>query len=170
MTSLAIESVKYTDTVRTPQLKRDTRYAMKEWLEVVKGVSKKFRISAVTFEGASWNGVGMWLKDGELPMLKASDGLKYYFRKGDEQIVAHVQDRCLFLNNLRVTFSKLAEGEEVDASILDEAMEVNEVHPMDDEELTDALIGMQVPLVLASNPLDGELLEETKAPKAKKRK
>jgi hypothetical protein len=55
-------------------------------------------------------------------------------------------------------------------SELPEVPEQNEVHPMDDEELTDALIDAQTPLVLNSNPLDGELLEAEPEVKAKARK
>jgi hypothetical protein len=187
----AIEVVKYTDTVRTPQLKRDTFYAMKEWLEQVKGakgavVSNKFRITKVKFLGASWNGEGMWLKDGELPMLKASEGLNYFFTRGEDTLKARVTDRCLFLNAQRVTFSKLAEAPEgADATLLDvtvpeatveepaeELPEENEVFPMDMEEMTEALLELHAPRELMTNPLDGELLElepEVTAPVKAKR-
>jgi hypothetical protein len=177
--TVVVEPVKYGKVVRVTSLKRDTNYAQKRWIEqrnAKSGGAAKWIISKVLFLGASWHGIGQWLKDGELPMLKVSDGLGYYFQVGSETIVAHVKDRCLFLGDNRLTFSELLGGEvavqEEAPSGADSEPEVNEVHPMDDEELTDALIDAQTPLALCSNPLDGELVED-EAPtktKAKKRK
>lgn len=172
------EPVKYGKVVRVPSLKRDTPYAQKRWIEqrdAKTGGAAKWIISKVLFLGASWHGEGQYLKDGELPMLKASDGLSYYFQAGSETVVAQVKDRCLFLGANRLTFGVLIGGEatvqeEAPSGADSELPEVNEVHPMDDEELTDALIEAQAPLMLNSNPLDGELLEAEPEVKAKVRK
>ena len=180
--TVTAEPVKYGKVVRVPSLKRNTFYAQKRWIEqrdAKTGGAAKWIITKVLFLGASWHGEGQWLKDGELPMLKASDGLSYYFQAGSETVVAQVKDRCLFLGANRLTFGELLGGEvavvqeepPVGAdSELPEVPEQNEVHPMDDEELTDALIDAQTPLVLNSNPLDGELLEAEPEVKAKARK
>ena len=111
-TVATVATVAYGKVVRVTSLKRDQSYAQKRWIEQQKGSKAGVRVSKwvvtkVTFLGASWHGQGQWLKDGELPMLKVSDGLNYYFDVGGEVVVAQVQDRCLFLGNNRLTFGEL---------------------------------------------------------------
>ena len=112
-TAAPAEAVRYGKVIRTPSLKRNTTVAQKLWLEWKRagksgGMTAKFAVTKVKFLGASYNGEGFWLKDGELPRLKASEGLAYYFEVADGQVVkAEVKDRCLFLGDKRVTFSEL---------------------------------------------------------------
>jgi hypothetical protein len=131
--SVTSAPVNYGKVVRVTSLQRDTHYAQKRWIEWQKarnsngvGFSAKWVVSKVLFLGASWHGIGQWLKDGELPMLKASDGLGYYFQVDDKIVVAHVDERCLFLQGHRLTFSVLLEAPAAE-EVIEEVVEELEV-------------------------------------------